>query len=189
MAFIPQEQLSNLGFKKLGKNVLISNRASIYNFDQIEIGDNSRIDDFCVISGKVSIGRNVHIAVFSNVAGGTEGIVLDDFSGLAYGCHVFTQSDDYSGRTLTNPTVPTKFKDETKKPVRIGRHAIVGTSSLILPGVTLAEGTSVAALSLVTKSTQPWSIYFGIPAKRIKARRQELLELEKQYLAEEDQNF
>ena len=85
--------------------------------------------------------------------------------------------------------MPTKFKDETKKPVRIGRHAIVGTRSLILPGVTLAEGTSVAALSLVTKSTQPWSIYFGIPAKRIKARRQELLELEKQYLAEEDQNF
>ncbi|MEB3341295.1 acyltransferase [Okeania sp.] len=188
MAFIPQAQLANLGFKKLGKNVLISDKASIYNCDQIEIGDNSRIDDFCVVSGKVSIGRNVHIAVFCNVAGGTEGIVLEDFSGLAYGCHVFTQSDDYSGRTLTNPTVPTKFKNEAKKSVRVGRHAIVGTSSLIFPGVTLAEGTSVGAISLVTKSTQPWSIYFGIPAKRIKARSQDLLELEKQYLAEENQD-
>ena len=187
MAFMSEEQLANLGFKKLGKNVLISDKASIYNADQIEIGDNSRIDDFCVISGKVNIGRNVHIAVFCNVAGGTEGIVLEDFSGLAYGCHVFTQSDDYSGRTLTNPTVPTKFKGEAKKPVRIGRHAIVGTSSLIFPGVTLAEGTSVGALSVVNKSTQPWSVYFGIPAKRIKARSQELLKLEKQYLSEESE--
>ena len=189
MAFIPQEQLSNLGFKKLGKNVLISNRASIYNFDQIEIGDNSRIDDFCVISGKVSIGRNVHITVFCNVAGGTKGIIFEDFSTLAYGCHVFTQSDDYSGKTMTNSTVPKKFKTEIKKTVHIGRHCIVGAGSIIFPGVTLGEGTSVGASSLITKSTQSWSIYFGIPAKRIKARRQELLELEKQYLAEEDQNF
>ena len=188
MAFIPEEQLANFGFIKLGKNVLISDKASIYNADRIEIGDNSRIDDFCVISGKVSIGRNVHIAVFCNVAGGTEGIVFEDFSGLASGCHVFTQSDDYTGRTLTNPTVPAKFKSVTKKAVRISRHVIVGTGSLIFPGVTLTEGTSVGALSLVNKSTQPWSVYFGIPAKRIKARSQELLNLEKQYLAEEYQD-
>ena len=63
---------------------------------------------------KVKIGRNVHIAIFCNVAGGEKGIHLDDFSGLAYGCHVITQSDDYSGKTLTNPTVPDEFKREQK---------------------------------------------------------------------------
>lgn len=188
MAFIQPEKLANLGFKKLGKNVLISDKASIYNFDQIEIGDNSRIDDFCVVSGKVSIGCNVHITVFCNVAGGTEGIVFEDFSTLAYGCHVFTQSDDYSGKTMTNSTVPKKFKTEIKKVVIIGRYSIIGTGSIIFPGVILGEGTSVGASSLVTQSTEPWSIYFGIPAKRIKARSQELLELEKQYLAEEYKN-
>lgn len=185
MAFLTEEQLANLGFKKIGKNILISDKASIYNADQIEIGDNSRIDDFCVISGKVNIGRNVHITVFCNVAGGTEGITFEDFSTLAYGCHVFTQSDDYSGKTMTNSTVPQKFKAEIKKPVRIQRYSIIGTGSIIFPGVILGEGTSVGASSLVLKSTQPWSIYFGIPAKLIKARSQELLELEKQYLVEE----
>lgn len=184
MAFLNEQQLAQMGFKHLGTNVRISDKASIYNPDQIEIGDHSRIDDFCVISGKVIIGRNVHIAVFCNVAGGEKGVTFEDFSGLAYGCHVFTQSDDYSGRTLTNPTVPGKYKREIKKAIVIGRHSIVGTSSLIFPGVILAEGTSVGALSMVTKSTEAWSVYFGNPAKRIKARRRDLLELEKEYLSD-----
>ena len=135
-------------------------------------------------SGTVSIGRNVHLAVFCNVAGGSEGIIFDDFSGFAYGVHAFSQSDDYSGRTLTNPTVPAKYKSEIKKAVRIGRHCIVGTNSMIFPGVVLAEGTSVGALSMVTKSTEEWSVYSGVPAKKIKDRRRDLLALEKEYLSD-----
>ncbi|MBP8168086.1 MAG: acyltransferase [Azonexus sp.] len=185
MAFYSREQLERLGFKSLGNNVLVSDKASIYNHNEIDLGDNTRIDDFCVISGKVSIGRNVHIAVFCNVAGGEKGVVMEDFSGLAYGCQVFSQSDDYSGISLTNPTVPSCYKKETKQPVHIGRHCIIGASSIILPGVRLAEGTSVGAMTMVTKDTDPWSIYFGIPAKRLKTRRRDLLELEKAYLSEE----
>lgn len=184
MAFLNEKALAALGFKYLGANVKISDKASIYNPELMEIGDDSRIDDFCVISGKVIIGQNVHIAVFCNVGGGEVGVTLEDFCGLAYGCHVFAQSDDYSGRTLTNPTVPDKFKNETKLPVYIKRHSIVGVSSVILPGVTLEEGTSVGAMSLVTKSTEEWSVYFGVPAKRLKTRKRELLELEKNYTLE-----
>jgi galactoside O-acetyltransferase len=183
LAFLNEKQLHAMGFKSMGSNVLISDKTSIYNQDQIEIGDNSRIDDFCVISGKVSIGRNVHIAVFCNVAGGEKGITFEDFSGLAYGCHIFTQSDDYSGRSLTNPTVPDIYKEEVKKAIVIGRHSIVGTNSIIFPGVVLAEGTSVAALSVVTKSTKEWSVYSGIPARRIKTRKKDLLRFEEKYLA------
>jgi len=185
MAFLKQGQLEKMGFKSLGRNVRISDKASIYDADQIDIGDHSRIDDFCMISGNVSIGRNVHIAVFCNVVGGEKGIVFKDFSGLAYGCHVFTQSDDYGGKTLTNPTVPDKYKQEIKKAIVIGRHSIVGTNSLIFPGVVLAEGTSVGALSMVKKSTEEWSVYCGNPAKRIKARKRDLLKLEKEYLSTE----
>ena len=185
MAFLTEKQLKELGFKALGTNVKISDKASIYNHDLIEIGDQSRIDDFCVLSGSITIGRNVHIAVFCNIAGGSEGITFEDFSGLAYGCHVMSQTDDYTGRTLTNPTVPTKYKKEIKRKVSIGRHCIVGTNSVIFPGVTLREGTSVGALSMVTKSTEPWTVYFGIPAKRLKARKKDMLEIERQYLSEE----
>ena len=182
MAFLSQSELESLGLKRLGNNVRISDKASIYNHEQIEIGDNSRIDDFCVVSGRVRIGRFVHLAVFNNVAGGEPGIEFEDFTGLAYGCHVFSQSDDYSGRSLTNPTVPDEFKNEAKSPVILKRHTIVGTGSVVVPGVTLEVGTSVGALSLVTKSTEPWSVYFGCPARRIKSRKQDILKLEEQLL-------
>ena len=185
MAYFSEAALAALGFRRVGANVKISDKASIYNPELIEIGDQSRIDDFCVVSGKVTLGRNVHLAVHCNVAGGEPGVTLEDFSGLSYGCHVFSQSSDYYGRTLVSPTVPDKFKRETKSPVLIRRHSIVGACSVILPGITLAEGTAVGAMSLVTKSTEPWTLYFGVPAKRRKARSRELLELERIYLREE----
>ncbi len=188
MAYLTAEQLAKMGFKSLGKNVLISDKAAIYNADLIEIGDHSRIDDFCVVSGRVSIGRNIHITVFCNIAGGSEGVFIEDFSTIAYGCHVFSQSDDYSGSTMTNSTVPTRYKSEQKSAVYIKRHCIIGTGSIVFPGVILAEGTSVGAMTLVRKSTEPWSIYIGNPAKRLTARKKELLELEKQYLQSELEN-
>jgi len=57
---------------------------------------------------------------------------------------------------------------------------------MVLPGLHLAEGTSVGAMTMVTKSTEPWSIHFGIPAKKIKDRKRDLLELEHQYLNQKD---
>lgn len=184
MAFLTQEQLAAIPFKFIGNNVRVSDKAVFHEAEKIEIGSNSRIDDFCVVSGKVIIGRNVHIAVFCNIAGGSEGITFEDFSGLAYGCHIFSQSDDYSGSSMTNPTVSAKFKCEIKKKVHIGRHCIVGTCSVIFPGVILAEGCAIGAMSMVTKPTEPWAIYSGSPAKKLKNRKRDILEMEKIYLKE-----
>lgn len=171
-----------MGFKSIGKNVKISDKASIYNHELIEIGDYSRIDDFCVISGKVLIGKYCHITPMCLVAGGIPGITFSDFSTLAYGVKVFAQSDDYSGSSLTNSLVPKKYKKEIFLPVTLGKHVIVGAGSIILPGVDIAEGCSIGAMSLLNKSTQPWGIYVGNPAYRLKERKQDLLGMEKQFL-------
>lgn len=185
MAYYTQEQLESLGFKHVGKNVKVSDKASIYNCEQIKIGDNSRIDDFCIISGKIKIGRNVHITPMCLVAGGEKGIIFEDFTTIAYGVQIFTQSDDYSGKTMTNSTVPKQYKNEYKKEVIVKKYSIVGAGSIIMPGVILEEGTSVGALSLVRTKTEEWSIYVGSPAKKIKNRKKDLLELEKEYLENE----
>lgn len=185
MSYLVKDQLVAMGFKSLGKEVKISDRASIYNADQIEIGDYSRIDDFCVVSGKVKIGRNVHITPQCLVAGGIPGLVIEDFVALAYGVKVFTQSDDYSGLTMTNSTVPKKYKKEIMAAVIIGKHSIIGAGSIIMPGVRVSEGNSIGANSLLLTSTESWSIYVGSPAKKIKDRKKDLLEFENQYLESE----
>jgi acetyltransferase-like isoleucine patch superfamily enzyme len=182
MAYLSRAALEAMGFAALGRDVRISDRAAIHDADRISLGDHSRIDDFCVVSGRVEIGRNVHIAPFCLVAGGAPGIVIEDFAGLAYRVSVFAQSDDYSGATMTNPTVPARFKREIRAAVRIGRHVILGAGAVVAPGVELAEGTAVGAASLVLASSRPWTIIAGVPARRLKDRSRDLLALEAEYL-------
>lgn len=188
MAYFTQEQLEQLGFRFLGRDVRISDKACIYNADQIEIGDYSRIDDFCILSGRISIGRYCHVTPMCLVAGGLPGVWISDFSTLAYGVKVFSQSDDYSGETMTNSLIPREYKREKFAAVHIQRQTIVGAGAIIMPGVTLAEGCSVGAMSLVVRSTEPWGIYVGIPAVRRKNRSNALLELEGHFLKIEEKN-
>ena len=185
MAYLSCEQLDNMGFKFLGENVKVSDQASIYNPELISIGDNSRIDDFCVISGKVEIGKYVHITPMCLVAGGEPGVYLSDFWRLAYGVKIFSQSDDYSGETMVNSLVDTHFKSETLSKVTLLKHVVLGANSVVLPGVTIAEGCSAGAMTLFNKSTEEWGVYVGSPAKRIKERKKDLLKLEVHFLKEQ----
>lgn len=182
MAYYSREELIALGFKRLGKNVKVSKLASIYNHSSIEIDDFSRIDDFCLLSGRVQIGKYCHITPMCLLAGGKLGIYLDDFVTLAYGVKVFSQSDDYSGQWMTNSLIPKEYKNEKFAEVILKKHSILGANSTILPGVVVNEGCSVGAMALVTKSTKAWGIYAGVPAKRINERNQNVLLLEKQFL-------
>lgn len=184
MRFLTLQEMLDVGFKSIGQNVLISNMASFYNPGAIEIGSNVRIDDFCILSaGKngIRLGNNIHLGAYCLLTG-AGGVTMEDFSGLSSRVSIYSSNDDYSGETLTNPTVPDKFKKVTSAPVLLKKHVIVGAGAVILPGVIIGEGTAVGSMSLVSKSCEPMSIYIGAPAKRIKARKSGMLELEKQYL-------
>lgn len=187
MAYLSQDALENLGFAALGANVLISDKAAIYDAHEITIGNNCRIDDFCVVSGRLEIGRNVYFGPHGLVAGGSPGIVFGDFATFAYRVQIFTQSDDYGGATMTNPTVPARYKLETKQHIQIGKHVIIGAGATVMPGVYLQEGTAIGAASLVLKSTEAWSIYTGAPARKIRNRDRGLLAMEQKLLDEERQ--
>jgi galactoside O-acetyltransferase len=183
-SFYSKEELANLGLKSYGCNVLISKKASLYRVEDIEVGNNVRIDDFCFLLGKIKIGNNVHIAPYSNVVGGNAGVIMEDFSGLSSRVSVYAVSDDYSGAAMTNPTVPEQYTNVTEAEVIIKKHAIIGATSVVLPGVTVEEGTSCGSMSLVNKSTEPWGVYVGSPCKKIANRKKDLLECEKSYLTE-----
>lgn len=173
MAYLSENRLKNLQFKKLGKNVKISTKATIYDAELIEISNNVRIDDFAMLSGNLSIGSFSHITPYCLVAGGKEGVVLGKNVTLAYGVKIFSQSDDYTGNSLTNSLIPRKFKKETFKSVCICDHVIVGAGSVILPGVKINKGASVGAMSLVTKSIEAWTLNYGIPSKKVKLKPME----------------
>jgi len=182
MAYYTQTDLEKMGFAHLGQGVKISDKAAIYDHARIALGDYARIDDFCVISGKITLGRNVHLAAQCLLAGGSEGIIMDDFSGAAYGVKIFSQSDDYTGQTMTNPTVPTAYKNEYKAAVHIGRHCIIGAGAIVGPGVNLGDGAALGAGAVAMKSLPGWAVYAGVPAKKIKDRAQDLLALEAEFL-------
>ena len=181
-SFYTEQELQELGLKHCGKNVLLSRKVSIYGAGRISIGDNTRIDDFCILTGNITIGSNVHIAAFCGLFAGNAGIVLGDFTGVSSRSVIYAESDDYSGLALTNPTFPMEFRKISGGTVILEKHALLGTGCTILPGVTIGEGTSVGSMSLVTKSLDPWSIYVGIPCKRMKDRNKNLLEFEKKYM-------
>lgn len=180
MPFLSQTQLDSYEFKFLGKNVKISDKASIYGANRISIGDESRIDDFCILSAGqegIEIGCYVHIAAYCSLIGNSK-IKLDDFSGLSSKVAIYSSSDDYSGSFMTNPCVPEEFKNVIHGPVHLGKHVIIGVGSAILPAVTIQAGAAVGAFSLVTKSIPASTIASGVPAKPIKARKTDIFRLE-----------
>lgn len=181
-SFYSREELKQLGFKQLGKNVLISRKASIYGAEKMSIGNNVRIDDFCILSGKIVIGDFVHIAAYSALFGGSEGIELKNFSGLSSRCVIYASSDDYSGEFLTNPTIPDKYTNVINKKVVLEKHVIIGTGSSIMPGVIVGEGSAVGSMSLVNKPLQSWGIYCGVPCRKVKDRSMTLLDIEKEFI-------
>ena len=152
-----------LGLSKIGDNVLISRKASIYGASHIHIGNNVRIDDFCILSAGeegIHLGSYIHIAAYTSIIGKAR-IILEDFSGLSSRVSVYSSSDDYSGKVMTNPTIPEKLTGVKNGKVLIGRHAIIGTGTVILPGVKIKEGAAIGALSLVNKDCEEFKIYAG----------------------------
>jgi acetyltransferase-like isoleucine patch superfamily enzyme len=178
MAYYSFDKLNDLGFKSIGTNVQISDKCSIYSAENISIGSNVRIDDFCILSAGpkgIEIGNYVHIACYVSLIG-SELIKIGNYCGVSARCSVYSSSDDYSGEYLFGPTVDEKYKNVHHKSVIINNYSIIGANTIILPGVQILEGVAVGALSLVNKSLDEWSVYAGVPAKKIKVRSRQLLQ-------------
>ncbi len=173
-SFYTQEELDEIGFKSVGSNVKISRFAHIYSAEHIVIGNNVRIDDFCILSGKITIGSNIHISAYVALYG-AEGIEIDDYSGISPMSVVYSAMDDFSGDYLIGPIHPEGATNVTGGLVKIERYVQIGSNTVVFPDLKIGEGVVVGACSLVRHSIEPWGIYCGIPVKRLKARKKDLL--------------
>jgi len=152
----------------------------IIGLDNIKFGKNIIIDDFVFIyaTDEHVIGDYIHIASFTSITGGGK-CYLHDFVGLSSGCRILTGSEDFLGGGLTNPTIPSEFRAVKRGKVVIEKHAILGVNAVVFPDVHIGEGCVVGAGSIVNKDLEPWGVYVGPTAKRIKERpREKILEYE-----------
>jgi acetyltransferase-like isoleucine patch superfamily enzyme len=158
-----------------GANTFISAHVEIRRPHLVTVGSHSAIDSGFYCTVRAEIGDYVHIAPYVTVIGGERGLLrMDHFTTIAAGSRIVCVGDEHLGEGLVGPTIPEKYSDKRIiAPVIFERFASVGTNVVVLSGVTLAEGSVVGACSLVTKSTEPWTIYVGVPAKPLKARRKD----------------
>jgi acetyltransferase-like isoleucine patch superfamily enzyme len=183
MANLSRLEISRIpGLRSVGQNVLISDKCSIYATDLV-IGDNVRIDDFCILSGKITLGNNIHIGAYSALYG-KHGIIMQDFTGLSPRCTIFSASDDFSGNFLISPMTPDEYTHVTGGVVTLKQFVQIGAGTIIMPCVTIGTGSAVGAMSFVKHDVRRWEIVAGNPLKFIKYRHERLLKLAKQYKSE-----
>ena len=174
-SYLSPEELAGLGLKSYGKIVFVSRNAVFYDAGRISIGDNVRIDDFCIIIGDVTIGSNIHIAPYCALYG-KYGIKLGDYSGLSARVTIYSAVDDFSGGYAVGPMVDETIRKMETGPVVLEKYAQVCAGSVVLPRLTIGEGAVVGSLSLVKGDLQGWQIYGGIPVRRLKDRKKELVD-------------
>jgi acetyltransferase-like isoleucine patch superfamily enzyme len=184
LSFYTEDELLGLGLGHVGMGVQLSRKVSLYKPQEIYLDDHCRIDDFCILSGNIKIGKYVHIAAYCGLFSGGTGIMMDDFSGLSSRCSLYAESDDYSGEFMINPTVPEHLRHVISAPIHMQRFSVVGVGGVLLPGATMKEGAVLAALSLLKETADAWKIYAGVPSVYKKERHKNIIELSRGIISE-----
>ena len=158
-------------YRSFGEDVYISDRAIIKRPEICDIGSHIAIDNEVTVSTELIMGDYIHIAPDVTIIGGADSkLILEDFSFVASGTKIVCGSEDYTGGGLIGPTIPKEYRVINYSTVKFERFAGCGVNCSIMPNVTLAEGSILGANSLLTKDTEPWTIYVGSPAKPVKVR-------------------
>jgi galactoside O-acetyltransferase len=161
-------------YRNIGVNVFINETAIIKRPHLCNIGSHNAIDNGVTISTELDMGDYIHIAPYVVVIGGENSkLILEDFSFVASGTKIVCGTEDYTGEGLVGPTIPKEMRTINYSTVKFEKYAGCGVNCSIMPGVTLSEGSILGANSLLTKDTEPWTIYVGSPAKPVKKRKKE----------------
>ena len=175
-SFYSDNELLSMGFKSIGKGCCISRKASFYGVGRMSIGNNVRIDDFCILSGNITLGSNIHISAYVALYG-AEGIELEDYTGMSPRSTIYSAMDDFSGDYLIGPIHPEEYTNVTGGRVLVKKYSQIGANCVIFPSLTIEEGVVVGACSMVRHSLEAWTIYAGIPCKKLKERSKNMIKL------------
>lgn len=135
---------------KHGEKLRVHSTASIRNAQNITVGKNSHINYNCCIW-----------------CGENSKIILGDNLLMGPGVKMFSTNHG------TFKDEPMTFQNSIEADIVIGNDCWIGANAVILKGVTIPDGCVVAAGAVVSKSLpEPYTIYGGIPAKKISVRKE-----------------
>lgn len=181
-------ELADLGLR-VGRRCRISRDARFFGADRITLGDNVRIDSFCVLSagetGHIRIGNHCHVSAGARMFGqGT--ITIGDLTAVSVGTTLLSASDDFSGDHLFGPVVDAAYTAVDARPLVLGAYTLLGAHGVVFPGVHVGEGAVLGAGGVATGDLDPWTINVGVPARLLKPRRRGLLAQAEKFLADWD---
>jgi len=156
-----------------GVDVRIDDWVRITRPELVDIGNHVAIDFGFFCSTRMQIGDYVHISPHVSVVGGSEGLLaIADFVTISSGSRLICNGETFSGEGLVGPFIPKELRDTLKcAPIRLERFCGIASNVVVFAGCLVAEGSVVGAGSVLTKSTEPWTVYAGAPARPIKRRR------------------
>ena len=153
--------------RRFGDDVHLGSGIGFKHLETFEIGDGvfigaqsyiqGRFDGRCIIGDHVWIGPQSYFDA--------RDMIIEEYVGWGPGAKVLGSS--HTGLPIDVPIIQT---DLEIKPVRIMAWADIGVNAVILPGVTVGQGSIVGAGALVTKDVQPYSVVAGVPARFIRWR-------------------
>ncbi len=140
-----------------------------YQLSKIPHGKNCVIVGKGQFTGRITLGNDVTIGVNSCFL--STGANLKIGNKVLFGPHVYIITGNHQVNKIGEYIIDVKNKTETcDADVIIEDDVWIGAGSIILKGVTIGRGSVIGAGSVVTKSTAPYSINAGNPARQIKMR-------------------
>lgn len=149
---------------------MIDDQVYIVEPERVTIAPSARIDRWCKLSGRVTIGEHVHIASFSHIGAGAGEVVFGDYSGCSSHVVICSGQPDLSFLHISAADEPAHQHPLRLRTV-IGKHVVIFAGAIVLPGVTIGDGAVIGAGAVVTKDVPPWAVVVGNPARVIQYRR------------------
>lgn len=178
--------------KRCGKGVLFGANVTLRHPHKIEIGDNTIIDDNCLLDAKgadnqgIRIGNSVFVGRNSILSCKNGDILLADNVNIGFNCEIFSSSTVRLEQNVlvaafsyviggdhehAGTEVAITDQGECSKGVTIGADVWLGAGVMVLDGVTIGAHAIIGAGAVVTKPVPEYAVAVGIPARPIRDRR------------------
>jgi maltose O-acetyltransferase len=130
----------------------------------LRVGAQTTIKAGCTFEGtpRITIGENCFVGAECFIEAAAAEIAIGDHVFMAHRVNLITATHAIGDRTQ-RASLP-----QVRKPLLIGDGCWLGTSALVLPGVTIGSGCVIAAGAVVTADCEPDGVYAGVPARRVR---------------------